>query len=90
MFISGGALATLARSPYACTPHWCWIGNVKICIFPLLSSLICAMQLLFGVHRVHRFGGSMLMRTSNPMSSAEAAWHGLKLLGGFWQLRRAP
>ena len=78
MIISCRALATVAPSPSACTLHWCWMGNVKFCFSPLLSSLVCAMQLLFGVHMLHRVGGSTLMRTSIPMPSAEALCHGVK------------
>ena len=89
MFIWCRALATFALSPTACTLHWCRIGNLKFWLSALLSSLVRAKQILFGVYPFHRRGGSMLMKRSLAMSSAEAAWQDLKLLGVYWQLRGA-
>ena len=90
MFISCRALATVALSPSACTLHWCRIGNVRFCLSPLLSSLVCETPLLFGVQRVCSYGDCTLIRASLPTSSAEGAWHAHKpkLLEGLWQLRR--
>ena len=90
MFISCRALATVALSPSACTLHWCRIGSVKFCLSPLLSFLLCATQLLLGVHRFHRCNDPILMRASISISSVEAACHELTFLGGCWQLPRPP
>ena len=54
---------------------------MQFCLSALLSALVSATQILFRVSRVHGLGGSMLMRATIPMLSAEAVWQGLKLLG---------
>ena len=88
MLSSCKPVATVPLSPAACTLYWCRVGNVKVCMSSLLSSLVCLTRFLFFDGRFHVCRGSVLMRTSLPMPSAEAASHVLKLLAGFWQLRR--
>ena len=90
MFIWCRALATAARSSSACTLRLCRIGNMKFWLSPLLSSLVCATQILFDIHMPHRCDDSTFIRASLPTSSAEAVWHGVKLLGVYWQLRSVP
>ena len=92
MFIWRRALATVPLSPLACTLYWCRIGNVKFCLSPLLSSLVCETLLVFSAEMVCGFDDSFLMTIGLSTSSAEAAWHAFKpvILQGYWQLRSVP
>ena len=56
----------------------------------VFAASLCVVHILFCDGRFHILRGSVLIGTSLPMSSAEAAWHAHRLLPGFWQLRRVP